>query len=155
MSAVFSDCSVSCEMMIAVEDIATAPPMMMATVGAISSSAIAPAATIGGRHQHLRAAHAEHLPAHGDQTRQGEFQSEREYQEDDAEIRQQTRRVVVDRQRKRVRAEQHADREIAQDRGQRKLAHGRDRRRRTPPAKSRSAAADLMHSRAGSLPASI
>ena len=38
----FSDCSVSCEMMIAVEDIATAPPTTTATAGAMSNSAIAP-----------------------------------------------------------------------------------------------------------------
>ena len=42
----FSDCSVSCAMMIAVEDIATAPPMTIAAVGAIPNSAKAPAPTI-------------------------------------------------------------------------------------------------------------
>ena len=42
----FSDCAVNCEMMIAVEDIATAPPTTIATAGGMANSAIAPTATI-------------------------------------------------------------------------------------------------------------
>ena len=42
----FSDCSVSCAMMMAVEDMATAPPMSTATAGATSKNRMAPAATI-------------------------------------------------------------------------------------------------------------
>ncbi len=76
-----------------------------------------------GGHEHLRAPHAEHLAAHGEQARQRKFQAEREHQERHADIGKQARRVVVDDQGERVRAEQHAHREVTQDRRQGELAH--------------------------------
>ncbi len=110
-------------MMMAVDDIATAPPTTTAAVGATPKSPAAASATIAVVTQHLRAADAEHVAAHGEQARQREFQPEREHEECDAEIGEQMRRIVVDDQRERVRAEQHADGEVAQDRRQGKLAH--------------------------------
>jgi hypothetical protein len=78
-----------------------------------------------GGDEHLRAAHAEHFPAHRHQARQGEFQSQGKYQEHHAEVRQQSGRLVVGRERERVRSEQHADCEVSQNRRQLELAHSR------------------------------
>jgi hypothetical protein len=121
----FSDCSVSCAMMMAVEDMATAPPMITATAGAISNNEEGAGCDEGGGDQHLRAADTQHFPAHGHQARQREFQAQGEHQEHHAEVRQQLRGLVV-RRGKGVRPQQHAHREIPQDRRQREFAHRRD-----------------------------
>ena len=122
----FSDCSVSCAMMMAVEDMATAPPMTIAAVGAIPNSANAPAPTSAV----VTSTWAPPTPSTSQRiaTRRGRENSEpeREHQEHHAEIREQARRVVVHRPGEGVRTEQHADREIADDRGQCELARAGD-----------------------------
>jgi hypothetical protein len=106
-------------MMMAVEDIATAPPTTTAEVGVTPSTHAAASATI-----------AVHFAAHGEQARQRKFQAEREHEERHADIGEQARRIVVDDQRERVRPEQHADCEVTEDRGQGELAHaGHDEHR--------------------------
>ena len=113
-------------MMMAVEDIATAPPITTATAGARIEERDGDGGHDAGGHQHLRAADPEDFPAHGHQSRQGKFQPQRKYQEYHAEIRQQLGRLVVGRHAERMRSQQHADDEIAQDRGQGQFAHARD-----------------------------
>ena len=105
-------------MMIAVEDIAIGAADDDRGGGRSTEQREGAGADDRRGHQHLGAAHAEHFPAHREQARQGEFESEREHQEHHAEIRQQARRVVVHRPGEGMRTEQHADREIADDRRQ-------------------------------------
>ncbi len=69
-----------------------------------------------GGDQYLCAADTEYFPAHGDQSRQGKFQSQSEHQEYHAEIRQQLGGLVVGRESERVRAEQHTHGQISQNR---------------------------------------
>ena len=117
--------------MIAVEDIAAAPPTTTATAGAMRYAGRRDRGDDARGEHHLRAADAEHFAAHRDQSGQGEFETQGEHQEDDAEVREQSGRLRVGGERERVRAKQHADDEVAQDRGQCELAHrGDDANRR-------------------------
>jgi len=111
-------------MMMAVEDMATAPPTTTATAGATSKNRTAPAAMMPVVMSTCAPADAQHFPAHGHQTRQREFQSQGEDQEHHAEVRQELRGLIVRRERERMRTQEHADREIAEDGGQRQFAHG-------------------------------
>ena len=119
-----SSWSPSWRRMIAVDDIASAPPTTIATAGS-SPSAHAVAADRRRREQHLQAADAEHLGLHRDHARKRELESEREDEEHDADLRERARRRP---RRRRGRA--HSARAASRPAGSRGSAGSAKRRTR-------------------------
>ena len=112
-------------MTMAVDDMATAPPITAATAGAILKNKTHADGHDAGGDEHLRAADPEHFPAHCHQARQGEFQAQREYQEYHAEVRQQLGGRAPLRQVECMRTQYHPDREISENGRQFQFAHTR------------------------------
>ena len=110
-------------MMMAVEDIATAPPTTTAEVGATPSSHAAASATIAV----VTSTCAPPTPSTSPRmaSKRGSENSSPSVNTRNATPKSASRRVVSlsTDQRERVRAEQHADREVAEDRRQGELAH--------------------------------
>ena len=65
--------------------------------------------------EHLQAAEPEHLAAQRHHARPGEFQAQREQQEDHAELGQQVRGVGFREDAEGVRPQDQADRDVAED----------------------------------------
>ncbi len=84
----FSDCSVSCDMVMAVEDMWR--PLAADDHrhgGSDIEQRIGAGRHEGGGDEHLRAADSQHFPAHGHEPWQGKFQAQCEHQEHHAEVR--------------------------------------------------------------------
>ena len=113
----------------AVEDIATAPPITIAT-GRVAPSAQAGDRDDRRREQHLQPADPSTSDFIATMRANENSRPERKDQEHDADLGEHADRLVVVEHAEGVRAEQHADDEVAEDRRQRETPHEREHEQR-------------------------